>query len=112
MCRERAQIIGGSCESGSSADASEAENGGALYIRPHRHAIDQLGVDARRSDTGNCGEENVIDIGTFQAGLGLRRFDSLLTHASSAFPPLVVPFFKRIQRPAIFPLKNQVHAET
>src|SRR5260370_6451551 len=33
---------------------------------PHRHPVDQLGVDTRRCDPGNGGEENVIDISWFK----------------------------------------------
>ena len=97
MARERAQIVGGSCEAGCSADATEPEDGSPLYIWSHRHAVDQLGVDAGRCDPRNRREEDMIDIGGYKTGLAERGFDGFFAKFGRAFDPLVVHLRERIE---------------
>src|ERR1700693_920904 len=108
MCRECAQIVGGSREAGCAADASEPEDGSPLYIRSHRQAINQLGVDAGRGDPRNGREEDVIDIARCKTGLAECGFNGFFAEISRALDPPLVRLRERIECAVILNRKRKM----
>ena len=74
-----AEIVGGASRASRAANAAEAEERRALDVGAHTKPIDELHVDGRRGDAGHGGEEEMIDVGRFEAGAPKRD--------SSASPP-------------------------
>src|ERR1019366_8270940 len=108
MAREGTQVVRSWAHPRRSADATEPEDGSPLYIWSHRHAVDQLGVDAGRCDPRYRREEDMIDIGGYKTGLAERGFDGFFAEIGRAFDPLVVHLRERIECAVILHRERQM----
>ena len=87
---EGAEVVRGARDAGGPGDAAQPEDGRPLDVRGERHQVDEAGVDGRRSDAGDGGEEDSRDVCGGEAERREGALDSLLAEGDSGLDPEIV----------------------